>query len=223
MPKNLVYIDIETIPTQDSAVRREITKGVKAPANMKKKETIDKWFAENGEQAKEEAVSKTSFNGGLGELFCIGLICDDGEMVFKRESLERESEAKMLKEFNDYMFSVNSFGVPHFVGHYISGFDLRFIYHRMIINNVEPKFHIPVNDAAYKGSYSDTMFLWAGAKDTVSLDNLCKYLGVDSPKGDLDGSKVWEYVQDGKWQEVWNYCLEDVRAVKECHKRITFA
>lgn len=218
-----VYIDIETIPTQNEAFKFDIASEVKAPATHKKQETIGKWFRENGDAAKAEAIHRTSFDGGAGEIFCIGLDVDDKNILCKRSDLLPDSEKLMLTEFNDAVSDLSGINNPHFIGHYISDFDLRFIYHRMIVHKVKPKFHFPVNDAVYKGSFTDTMYLWAGAKDRVSLKNLCKYLGVGCPKGDLDGSRVWEFVQAGRWQEVWDYCLEDVKAVKECHKRITFA
>jgi hypothetical protein len=38
----------------------------------------------------------------------------------------------------------------------------------------------------------------------------------------MDGSMVWPMVQEGKFDEVANYCMSDVEAVRAIHKRMTF-
>jgi predicted PolB exonuclease-like 3'-5' exonuclease len=51
---------------------------------------------------------------------------------------------------------------------------------------------------------------------------LCLALSIPTPKGDLDGSKVWQYVQDGRHEEVAAYCRRDVEATRQVHRRMTF-
>lgn len=221
-----VIIDIETIPTQSTEVAAELKANIQAPATYKKQESIDKWFAEEGKAAGEEAIAKTSFNGGFGEIYCIGLkIRSDKPVVLGREDLTPQSEKDILLQLNGLIGTQvdETYKQPFFIGHNVANFDLKFIYHRMAVNDIKPAFVIPWKDAPYKATYYDTMLEWAGYRDKVSLDNLCKYLGVQSPKTDLDGSKVWEYVKAGKGSEVQQYCLNDVIAVHEIYKRMTFA
>ena len=71
------------------------------------------------------------------------------------------------------------------------------------------------------------MTAWAGARGTVSLDKLCKVFGI-ATKGseiedEIDGSKVWEFVQAGRIDDVAKYCAGDVERVRQIHKRLTFA
>ena len=63
---------------------------------------------------------------------------------------------------------------------------------------------------------------WAGVGNRVSLDKLCKALGLPG-KGEIDGSKVWDYVRDGRIAEVADYCADDVRKVWAVYRRMTFA
>jgi len=39
---------------------------------------------------------------------------------------------------------------------------------------------------------------------------------------DIDGSKVWQYVQDGKIREVAEYCAKDVERTRQIYKRMNF-
>ena len=67
-----LYLDIETIPAQDPAIHAMIAERVTAPASYKKPETIAKWEAEEKPAAVAKAIADTSFDGGLGEVCCIG-------------------------------------------------------------------------------------------------------------------------------------------------------
>lgn len=67
-----LYLDIESIPAQTQRAKNRIASTVKPPAQMKKAETIAAWEKDCKEQAVIEAIDKTSFDGGLGHVCCIG-------------------------------------------------------------------------------------------------------------------------------------------------------
>jgi predicted PolB exonuclease-like 3'-5' exonuclease len=79
---------------------------------------------------------------------------------------------------------------------------------------------LAIDAKPYDDVVLDTMVLWSGIRDYVSLDNLCFSLGI-ATKGDLDGSRVWDYVQDGRWQEVAEYCADDVERARLIYQRIS--
>lgn len=60
------------------------------------------------------------------------------------------------------------------------------------------------------------MLAWAGYGNRVSLDTLCKALGVDSPKGDMDGGKVFDAWLLGEHGRIAAYNLADAKATAEC-------
>ncbi|HDX1111684.1 TPA: ribonuclease H, partial [Pasteurella multocida] len=161
-----VYIDIETIPTQNKDFQEYVCENLKPPANYKNQETIDKWMAEN----KDEAVNKTSLDGAFGEIVVIGVAIDDQEPVlFYREDWQAEDrEIDILQRFNDYLreHANKSMTAPVFIGHNIVNFDYRFIFQRSVINGVKPYY------TQTKINTFDTMTEWAGYKGTVSLDKL---------------------------------------------------
>ena len=111
------------------------------------------------------------------------------------------------------------------IGHNVSAFDLRFLVQRSMILGVKPH-PVLARAAACKpwetDRVYDTMVQWAGVGNRISLDKLCKALGIPG-KGDLDGSKVWDYVQAGRIAEVADYCADDVRKVWAVYQRMTFA
>ncbi|HHE3573068.1 ribonuclease H-like domain-containing protein [Pasteurella multocida] len=210
-----IYIDIETIPTQNKDFQEYVCDSLKPPANYKNQETIDKWLAEN----KGEAVNKTSLDGAFGEIVVIGVAIDEQEPVlfYLEDWQAKHREIDILQRFNDYLreHANKSMTAPIFIGHNIVNFDYRFIFQRSVINGVKPYY------TQNKLNTFDTMTEWAGYKGTVSLDKLCKVLGVEQ-KSDIDGSKVWDFVQAGKINEVAEYCAKDVERVRQVYKRMTF-
>lgn len=210
-----IYIDIETIPTQNTDYQAYVCENLKAPANYKNEETIAKWLEEN----KGEAIHKTALDGAFGEIVVIGVaINDEPPVLFYREDWQSaDRETDILQRFNDFLREkANKCNtVPQFIGHNITKFDDRFIFQRSVINGVKPYY-----TASRQNTY-DTMTEWAGYGGMVSLDKLCKVLDIEQ-KGEIDGSKVWQYVQDGKINEVAEYCGKDVERVRQVYKRMNF-
>lgn len=225
MQDNYVVIDIETVPNLEQRLVDYVVEKVSPPNTMSKQETIDKWWQEKGEDAKKDAIHAMGLKGGLGRVLCVGLTVGDGDAVcFMAESMDDDGERAVLQSLNNVMSDLydKTRRQPYFIGHYISGFDLRYIWQRMVILGLKPALHMPHDDTSWKGTYFDTMTAWAGVKERVSLDDLCLYLGVESPKGECTGSKVWEFAQAGRFDEISEYCKADVLATRECYKRMTF-
>jgi len=220
-----LFIDIETIPTQREDLRQLIE--VKAPGNYKKQESIDKWIEDNHETEFDKLWRKTGLDGSQGEIICISWATEDNKPKVVKRDLG-ESEEVLLAEFffelakdlvdqnSDYLIQ------PRWIGHNICDFDLRFIWHRCVVNNVKPRIHIPYDAKPWSNKVFDTLYEWKGNnKAGGSLNKVCKILGI-LEKGDIDGSKVWDYVKEGKVDEVAEYCKDDVRRVQDLYKRMKF-
>jgi len=108
------------------------------------------------------------------------------------------------------------------VGHYITGFDLRFIWQRCVLNRLKPVPRIPYDAKPWSDSVFDTCIEWKGnGKSSGSLNALCKAFGLEG-KGDIDGSKVYDEYLAGHYQNIIDYCKDDVHKVRELHKCMTF-
>jgi DNA polymerase elongation subunit (family B) len=213
-----IYLDIETIPTQDAAAIEAIKVGVTAPAQYKKPESIAEWLAENRDTAAAEIVAKTSFDPAKGHICTIAWAKDDGEIQCAHAKTVQEETNALLAFFSD----LDPYHSTQFVGHYIGGFDLRFILCRAVVLGVKIPRCIPRDPKPWSDSLFDTMQAWAGQKGTISQDNLAQALGL-AGKGDFDGSKVAAAWAAGNHQTIIDYCKNDCATVREIHRKFVAA
>jgi 3'-5' exonuclease len=221
-----LFLDIETIPTDRPDVRDYIAATVSAPAQMKKAETLAAWEANDKPAAVDEAVAKTGLDGAFGRVCVIGWAVEDEVPTVAYSGTD---EIEVLKNFAGILNTQVGASERHttcVIGHNVSGFDLRFLVQRYIVNGIVPPFVI--RRAAQAKPWDsdkcfDTMVQWSGVKGSISLDKLCMALSIPSPKGGLDGSKVWQAVQDGRIVEVAEYCERDVEATRAVWRRMTFS
>lgn len=244
---NIITLDIETIPAQDPKVLKKLmdtateaaeyeVANLKPPGNLKKQESIDAWIADempikaaairNG--AKETAIQQyraTSFDGKFGQIAVIGFAFnDEPASTLYGDPFDKNTEKSLLASFYGWVgqrFNEGK-GVPiTFIGHNIIDFDLRFMFQRSVMNYIKPHACIPFDAKPWSDTVFDTMTRWAGQRNRVSMASLCEAFGMDG-KGDIDGSKVWDYIQAGKIDEVAQYCAGDVERTRAFYKRMTF-
>ena len=228
MKAKLVYLDIETIPSQQEGFRESLV--VPMPGNIKKPETIAKWEAEEKPALLEKAYRDTSFDGAYGEIIAIAWAFDDGSVDCDYRALFSgvseynvwRKERNVIRAFFDAL-SENCIA-PKFVTFNGNSFDLPFIYHRAVILGVEPPkfFPRPLEIKPWGGPTVDVMTMWAGMRNRISQDNLAKALGIEG-KDEFDGSMVWDAVQAGEEQKVAEYCKNDVETLRKIYKRLVFA
>ncbi|HPN72125.1 MAG TPA: ribonuclease H-like domain-containing protein, partial [Saprospiraceae bacterium] len=104
-----------------------------------------------------------------------------------------------------------------FCGHNIKEFDIPYICRRMVKHGVTMPHML---DIAGKKPWQteqllDTLDLWrfGDIKGYTSLNLICAVLGIESPKTDMDGSKVGPvYYEEGDLERISSYCVEDVIA-----------
>jgi hypothetical protein len=223
-----VFIDVETIPAQpEKEAKARIAETIQAPAQMKKPETIATWHAGEGQYAGvkeaeiEQRYRNTSFDGARGELISIAWAVESGGVYSHCRDLG-EHEAEFLAAAFDRISSGLGGRPPFFIGHYIGGFDLKFLFHRAVINRVQPPFELPFYGRHDKDFY-DTNIAWAGFRDRISQDNLCAALGIEGKPEDIDGSKVWDFVKAGDVERVAEYNRDDVEKNREIFHRLRFS
>lgn len=169
---------------------------------------------------------KTSFNPDVAPIACICIGYFDTGVYTRIEFTNDEltTEANMLDDFH---FTVNDIcskngaqiTKPNFIGHYITKFDLPFIWKRSVINNVKTCQGVKWNDARHGVNCYDTMTAWAGYGNSISADNLCKILNIKGKTEGMDGSLVYDTWQTDP-QKVIDYCHDDVAMVKAIHERL---
>jgi 3'-5' exonuclease len=220
-----ITIDIETVPGQAPGLLAEYVASVTAPAQYKKADSIAEWLRENRDAEGEAAWLKTSFDGGVGQIVCIGWAIDDEEPESVHVcDLSAEQERGRMEAFFRIMHTASSTrGTrPVLIGHNHAAFDLPFIWKRAVVHGIKPPLWWPKSPKPWADSIFDTMVEWAGAKDRISMDKLCKVLGIPG-KGGMDGSQVWPMVQAGRIGDVASYCRDDVARTRAMWRRMTFA
>jgi len=224
---------IEDIAQQANAEAVEAMESIKAPANYKDETKIAEYIITKQNEIKANAsdviaqkIAKTSLDGAYGQICCIGWMIDDKSV----QHVIGADEKAVLAQFYDSIagaagIKTHDRGVDracNFIGHNMTGFDLRFIWQRSVIHGLRRPAVIPFNVKPWDERLKDTMLMWNPDRDKkISLDKLCKVLGVKSSKsGDIDGSKIAQAWADGRHQEIADYCMADVVATRECYRRM---
>jgi hypothetical protein len=233
------------LPTANAEVIADITEqvnerigkdiaAVRAPGNYGA-DAAAKWLIEKGQpqidalkaSAATEidvAVRKTGLDGSFGRVCVVGIAVDDEPVqTFYSDTDERQ----VLTAFNDVLTKVTAHDnfTCCFVGHNVVQFDLRFLMQRHIVNGIRPCLAFSRSVAAKPWETDkvfDTMTQWGGTGGRISLDRLCKALGIKSPKGEITGATVYDAVLAGRIKDVAAYCEQDVLATREVFKRIAF-
>jgi len=220
---NRLYLDIETLPTVNPDHIADIAASVTPLGNISKADTIAAWEAEKKPALVTEAVAKTSFNGAYGRVCCVGWAWNDASP----QSLHLvDNEGNLLRSVNALIEAqrpkVDAFHQTQIIGHYVADFDIRFLWQRAFVLGVKMPAWFPRDPKPWSKEVFDTMHAWAGAKGSISLDNLCKALGIEGKTG-VDGSMVAGMWADGKHKEVGEYCIEDVERVRNVHRKMQIA
>lgn len=219
MTTHEITLDIETIPSQEGWVYDYVAADVRPPGQMKKAETIAAWYESEHANAVQDALAKTSFDGAMCHIICIGAQIDDSEPVtFYADHHLKERD--MLTAFYQFIHGLGDYA-HQFIGHNAVQFDMKLIRHRGIILGVNPP---PVlarlDNDKWGDKIYDTMLRW-DAKNFISLDKLCLALGIPGKNG-FSGKDIYKAWQEGRHEQIQDYCKDDVRKTRAVFKRMGF-
>jgi 3'-5' exonuclease len=192
-----IFLDIETVPTDQSLQEHGL---------LESQIKLD----------EAEIIKKLSLSAATAKIICICYAIEPS--VSTTVEVLQGEETDIIKNFWKLALDCNLF-----VGHNILDFDLRFIYQRSVIHQIKPSRDLPFARFRNAPIY-DTMQEWSKwGREHASLDTLSKALSIPSPKGKLDGSKVYPYYREGKLAEICEYCKCDVDSVRQVYRRLTFS
>jgi hypothetical protein len=242
-----IVIDIETIPDQRTGAKERFIKesvdNFKAPSTMTKtlaaeelgmttaeakfiaKDVMIANWEEHFAPIKAEQVGidnwrKTSFDGAQGELFSVAWAVGDGEVLGMHRFLGDDEASFLRGVFEAIKESVGNHS-PFFIGQFVGGFDLKFLFKRAVILGIEPPFKLPFS-GRHEQHFYDLQQAWEGFGGRCSLDTMCKALGIEGKPDDIDGSQVWDYVEKGDYEKVMEYNKYDVEQTRKVYKRFNF-
>lgn len=225
-----IYIDIETIPGQAPWILDDIRMSLHDKTEKKERaieqqykreETVKKHvkrIREGLPDKFEEEHLKTALDPSRGEIICIGMAFDDSEPFAISRNIS-QPESDVLNSFYS-LLPIASSNMFTWVGFNCSRFDMRFIYNRSVINRIKPNVNIPVEIQDRR--CFDIMVEWCGRSGFISQNSLCKALGVEFMEHDVNGSNIYEAVKMNQYKEIEEYCMDDVRVIREMHKKMTW-
>jgi hypothetical protein len=219
-----IVIDIETIPSQDEAIKlalqqpileraEEDRKEIGPPSNWKDAEKISEWWQTTGnakrdaiffaaEQAADEAWRQTALDGAHGNVavVCVKVEDDTAIQLYDGGFSYREPgyEAWLLNETNKTLRRI----CGHHLGQQLIGhnrsFDRTFLRQRGIVLGVQMHDLITAPAKPWEELHLDTMTMWTGdPHKRCKLEKLCQIFGLQ-----LKGEEIGEEI-DGSM--VWDY------------------
>ena len=222
-----LFIDVETIPQHDHL--------------MKANEATQSWFESRflkmteTEQEKHGDVngyylSEAALHGEFNKIICISVaffyIPKDGQhantLCLRVKSLFGSDEKLTLDRFN-MMLSEDMFKNYKLMAHNGKGFDYPVIAQRCLVNYMQP--HPKLQTQGKKPweitDLLDSAELWKHTKWKMSsLEALCGAFDIPTPKGDMDGSKVFKEYMEGRLHKVTDYCEDDTIALARSAQRL---
>lgn len=165
---------------------------------------------------KEKATLEPEFS----RVVCVsfGVLQENGQT--RMTSFYGDNELDVLQKSAKVLGNAVAKGMK-LAGHNIKGFDVPCLGKRMIY--LDPSMDLPGNlviwdKKPWEIPFIDTSEVFAfgswSQQKYLSLDLLSCSLGVESPKEDMDGSKVSEHFwSGGNMEEIKEYCERDVKTV----------
>jgi 3'-5' exonuclease len=202
------FFDIETQRTGNAALIKAITAGVKPPGSYKKPETIQKWWAEEGPEAVQEAVNRTALDGTYGRIASFAWAIGDQPV----KAVYGPDERVILEVASDVF--VHAFNPVAFNGE----FDVRFLWQRMIVNHVIIPERLPSPNS--RDGWYDPMREWAGYRGYIKQTDLELALGI-TRETDITGADVGDAIDCGDWETVGRHNSLDVENLRLIYRRMT--
>lgn len=205
----ILVFDIETIPD---------VHGLRAlhghPASLTDADVAASAFA-----ARREKIGSDFLPHHLHRVAAISCVFrdDDGFRVRSLGGIE-DSEQKLVHDF----FRVIDRYTPQLISWNGGGFDLPVLHYRALVHGVTASRYWEMGNedrdfkwnnylSRYHTRHLDLMDLLAlyTGRANAPLDDLAKLCGFPGKLG-VDGSQVWNLFQEGRLQEIRNYCETDV-------------
>ncbi len=212
-----LFIDLETVPADDNFSEQDLRSVI--PMSVKKEETINRYLTEKKDELISKLVKKHSLDPLLCKVVCLSYCFEDEQpqsITGKEQKIFEIFQNRIDEHLEEKGGSVEGIIV---VGHNFKKFDGPIIYLRACKYNLQY-----VRRLVYgRKSIKDTMEIAAYNVygQMLSLNRLCEYFGIESPKEEMDGSMVYQNYKEGNIEDISKYCNKDVEALVALYDKLT--
>ena len=213
--KNVLFLDIETVPCSPSFEDLNIT-------------YQELWAKKTAWQRKEEYTPdefyklKAGVMAEFAKIICISvgyLFVEKNENHFRIKSFYGDDEKQIINDFNELLNSQFSKKQHQLCAHNGKEFDFPFIARRTLINGLKlPALLDIAGKKPWEVNHLDTMELWkfGDYKHYTSIKLLAALFNIPTPKDDIDGSQVaGVYWNDKNLERIKKYCQKDTLTVAQ--------
>lgn len=221
----MFYVDIETASARESFDHlddRWKDLWTKYHESRELEETPEKSYRKNA-----------AFSAEFGRVVCVGvgMVVPNttgigSAKIFRATAFSSQSEQDVLRWFLGIMARAKG-GIP-ICGHNAMAFDFPFLCRRMVANRVQLPQQLSVAILGEKKPWEipwrDTMKMWACGdfRGNARLDLIAAVLGLPSPKGEMDGSKVHDaFYKARDFIGIQRYCVGDVITTAKIYHLLT--
>jgi 3'-5' exonuclease len=212
--KNILILDIETVPQQEAYDR--LSDEWKELWKKKMQRDIREGLSPDG------LYQRAGIFAEFGKIICIcaGYFYENGDgLAFKVKAFYGDDETELLCDFSDTLNKSFSSEDHMLCGHNSKEFDFPYIARRCLVNGLPIPYLLDNGGKKpWEVQLLDTMDMWkfGDYKSFTSLNLLAAIFGIESPKGDIDGSQVWStYWIDKDLERIKTYCMKDVVTVAQ--------
>lgn len=212
--KNILILDIETVPQY--AAYDELSAEWKELWKKKMQRDIKEGLSPDG------LYQRAGIFAEFGKIICIcaGYFYENGNgLSFKVKAFYGDNEKDLLCDFSDTLNKSFSSEDHLLCGHNSKEFDFPYIARRCLVNGLPIPYLLDNGGKKpWEVQLLDTMDMWkfGDFKNFTSLNLLAAIFGIESPKGDIDGSQVWStYWLEKDLERIKTYCMKDVVTVAQ--------
>ncbi len=214
--EDVLFLDIETVPAvSDFTILTEEDKKLWE----KKAELI---MRNAPDTTADELYARAGIYSEFGKIICISCGFSNGK-EFRIKSYYGDDERILLEEFAETLNKHYYSDRYLLCAHNGKEFDFPYIARRMLINSIQlPKMLDIAGKKPWEIRHLDTMELWkfGDFKHYTSLELLASVFKIPTPKGDIDGSMVWQvYWKDHDLERIVKYCEKDMLTVAQLLRR----
>jgi len=204
-----IVFDIETIPAGEKMTKEGFT----PPGTMSKPETIALWYQDKVPELIEKEYLDRAKSTYRSQVICLAYKIDESEIGVLWGD-ERDIILQFEKVLDPYRNKIDG---ATWIGHNIISFDLPILRQRGFKYDIS--LFKRINLKKYDDRVFDTMErFFRPEKDYISLDELCKFLGMEGKS--FDASKIYERYKAGDIQGICEDCKNDVQVEWNVYQRM---